>query len=204
MEQSKSLGVNSVWEHPRERPERGEEPDIFQVKWIRFSNPTTRRLDGEWWGNYNWLQNDHKRIHLSSSHCTPSQTVHAERRIIFYSVEVHRRYQNNTHVTWCIVGKTYWWLLERGWRNRIVRCMGRLHKIRSIERKATRRINMVGEETDEETKSSIPDNVWPDMWKRMSDAAKRKQNKDGLSRNQSFIIPDNWGEYLHRTKRRRF
>ena len=36
---------------------------------------------------------------------------------------IHRRNQNNTQVTSCTVGKTYWWLLERGWRKRIIECM---------------------------------------------------------------------------------
>ena len=42
--------------------------------------------------------------------------------------------------------------------------------------------------------TSRTDNVWPDMWKHMSDAAKRKakQNKNGLSRNRSSIMPDNY------------
>ena len=42
---------------------------------------------------------DLRRIHLSSSRCTLSQTVRAERRIISYSVKIHRRYQNNTYNT---------------------------------------------------------------------------------------------------------
>ena len=100
------------------------------------------------------------------SRCTKSQIVHAERRNIPCSDEVHRRYHNNTYVTGCIVGK-YWRLLERWWRSRIVWCIDRLHKIYFIEWKATRRIYMVrGRLT--------PDNVWPDMWKHMSEASKRK------------------------------
>ena len=39
--------------------------------------------------------------------------------------------------------------------------------------------------------TSGPDDVCPDMWKFMSDAAKKKQNKDGLSRNQSSTMQDN-------------
>ena len=34
--------------------------------------------------------------------------------------------------------------------------------------------------------TSRPDDVWPDMWKSMSDAPKRKQSKDGQSRNQKM------------------
>ena len=41
-------------------------------------------------------------VHLSPSRGTQSQSVHAERRIISYSTEVHRRYQNSTYVTGCI------------------------------------------------------------------------------------------------------
>ena len=40
-------------------------------------------------------------------------------------------------------------------------------------------------------KTCRPDDVWPEMWKYMSYAAKKKQNHDGLSRNQSSTMPDN-------------
>ena len=83
-----------------------------------------------------------------------------------------------------IVGKTGWWLLERGWRKRIIWCMDNRHKIYSCERKArlTRKQTI-----------PRPDNVWPDMWKHMSDAAKKaKRSEGGLSRNQSSIMPDNY------------
>ena len=36
---------------------------------------------------------------------------------------------------------------------------------------------MVREETDEETNDLKTDNVWPDMWKHMSDAPKRKEKQ---------------------------
>ena len=42
-----------------------------------------------------------RRFHLSPSRGTYSQTVRAERRIISYSAEVHRRYQKYTHTTGC-------------------------------------------------------------------------------------------------------
>ena len=68
---------------------------------------------------------------------TQSPTVHAERRIISYSAEVHRVYQNNTYITGCIFGENiddYWNVdgereLSAAWT--------RLHKIHFIERKAT-------------------------------------------------------------------
>ena len=51
------------------------------------------------------------RFHLSLPRGTQSQTVRAERRIISYFIEVHRRYQNNIHITGRNVGKNiedYW------------------------------------------------------------------------------------------------
>ena len=51
-----------------------------------------------------------------------------------------------------------------------------------------------GERLTRKQTTSRPDNVWPDMWKHMCDASKRKekQSKSGLSRNQSSIMPDNY------------
>ena len=40
--------------------------------------------------------------------------------------------------------------------------------------------------------TSRPDNVWPDVWKHLSDAAKSKANKSGPSRNQSSIMSDTY------------
>ena len=94
-----------------------------------------------------------------------------------HTTEVHRRYQNNTYVTGCIVGQTCWWVLERGWRSRIVRCMDRLHGIHFIEWKATWRIYMVRGGLTWKQTTSRPDNIWPDMWKHVSDASKRKEKQ---------------------------
>ena len=40
--------------------------------------------------------------------------------------------------------------------------------------------------------TSRPDNVWPDMWKHMSDASKRKEKQKWQSRNQSSKMPDSY------------
>ena len=87
---------------------------------------------------------------LSSTRGTRSQPAHAERRIISLSDEVHWRWQNNTYITGCIVGETYWRLLDSGWRKRTIWRMERLHKIHQNERKATWWVHMVRRETDEE------------------------------------------------------
>ena len=72
---------------------------------------------------------------------------------------------------------------------------------------------MVWEETDEEQTTSRPDNVWPDMWKHMSDASKRKATQkwaiekpeldnDRQSRGIFFIEPDD-EEFEHTMKNAR-
>ena len=52
---------------------------------------------------------------------------------------------------WMYFWRKNWWSLERGWRKRIIRCVDRIHKIRSTLGKATRRMHMVREETYGET-----------------------------------------------------
>ena len=52
--------------------------------------------------------------------------------------------------------------------------MDKIHNIGSTKGKATERMFMVREETYKETKKSRPNGVWPDKWKFMSDAAKKK------------------------------
>ena len=51
---------------------------------------------------------------------------------------------------------------------RIIGCMDRLHKIHLIERKAT----WSGRSLTRKQYTSRPDDIWPDMWTHMSDAAK--------------------------------
>ena len=180
MEQSKNPGRDRrlrpyTW--IRDRPERGEDQEVFRGESDGLFSPNpfqddSTRDDAE-------AQNDFCLLREISfivitwnpwSNCTCRK-----RRIISYSDEVHRRYQNNTYITGRIVRKTDWWLLERRWRKRIIWCMDRHHKIPHIERKATWRIYMVGVEdwTTKQT-TSRPDNVWPGMWKHKSDAAKSK------------------------------
>ena len=83
----------------RERPEREEEQEILQGKSDELHSPTQlQEVNAGWWGSEKWVLDDHRRIHLSSSRCTKSQTVRAARTNISYSDEVHRRYHNNC--TW--------------------------------------------------------------------------------------------------------
>ena len=91
----------------RDCPERGEEQEILQGnsdKWYT-SILSWRWLNAGWWESEKWLLDDHRRIHFSSLRWIQSQTVRAERRNIFFSDEVHRRYQNNSYNLGCIDGE---------------------------------------------------------------------------------------------------
>ena len=104
---------------------------------------------------------------MSSSRCTQSQTVRAERRNISYSDEARRRYQNNL----CIfgrVGETFCCFLERGWRENY---FTRFVLLKEGPREG---YTWAGGRLTRKHKTSRPDDVWPDMWKFMSDAAKSK------------------------------
>ena len=93
----------------------------------------------------------HAIFYLPSSHGTQSQTVRAERRIISYSTEIYRRYQDYRYILRWNAGEEHQWLFEHWWRSRIVRYMGSFHKIHCIEWKTTRWMYMVQEETDKKT-----------------------------------------------------
>ena len=71
--------------------------------------------------------------------------------------------------------KTFWRLLERRWRSRIVRCMDRFHTIYYLlKERPPDGFTLSGERPTRKQTTSRPDNVWPDLWKHMSDASKRK------------------------------
>ena len=55
--------------------------------------------------------------------------------------------------------------------------MDRIHKNCSTKGKATGRIYIVLERLARKQKTSRPDDVWPDMWKFMSDAAEKKAKR---------------------------
>ena len=134
------------------RPERGEEQGILQWNSDEWYTPShqddSTRDDAEAKNDFWSITGDFiYRHHFGNQ----SQTVRAERRIISNSTEVHRHCQNHSYILGFLVGETYWRLLERGWRKRIIRCVDRLHKNHLIERKATWRIHMVWEETHERT-----------------------------------------------------
>ena len=194
MEQSRSLEANSVWEHPPqpgERPERGQEQEILEGKSDELRSPTqlqddSTRDDEE---ATSGLLDNNRRIRLWSSRCTPSQSVRAASRSTSYSVEVHRRYHVR-HWTYC-------------WR-KISKIIGTW-----VEKKNYQMHGLASQDSFYWTKGHLTDTHGPGGDLRGNKQPlvqtlygqicgsfclmqrKRKQNKDGLSRNQSSTMPDN-------------
>ena len=154
----------------------------WRIRRTLFSITTISGLNTRWWFLV-YL----RRIHLSSSRWTQSQTVYVKRRIISYSNEVHRRHQNNIYV----IGWT--WMEKKNWQMHGART-GFTRFILLNERPLDR-YTWFGRRLTRKQITSRPDSVWPDMWKHMSDGSKRKAKQSGLSRNQSLTMPDNWEEH---------
>ena len=115
-----------------------------------------------------------QEIFLSSSRGTQCRTVHAERKIMSHPAEVHRRYQNSTYITRCIVGENiddYWTWMEK--RELSDAWTGFIRFILLNEMPPEGYTWSWERLTRKQTTSRV-DDVWPDMWKHMSDAAKKK------------------------------
>ena len=91
-----------------------------------------------------------------------------------YSTEVHRRDQNNIHVTGRNVGENiedYWNVDED---RELSDARTGLTRFFLLNERPPDGYTWSGRRLTRKQTTSRPDNVWPDMWKHMSDASKRK------------------------------
>ena len=90
MEQSKSLGKNSVWEHPPQpRTVRNEakNKNSRKFRWMVCSIPSSRRLNPWWWGSCwwrnmlkitgTWMEKENYRMHGEASQ--DSSEIHTDK-----------------------------------------------------------------------------------------------------------------------------
>ena len=93
----------------RDRRERGEEQAILQGNSDDWKTPS--HLEEDSTRDEEDAKNDFWTIRgelIYRHHVVPrGKTVHAERRNISYSDEVHRRYQNDSYNLGCLDGETY-------------------------------------------------------------------------------------------------
>ena len=129
-------------------------------------------------------------FHLSPSCGTPSQIVHAQRRIISDSIEAHRRYQKHSYSFSSNDGENiddYYYV--DGERELSDAWTGFTRFFLLNGRRADGFYMVWGRLTRKQT-TSRPDNVWPDMWKYMLGTSKRKAQQKMITRNQSSIMPE--------------
>ena len=118
-----------------------------------------------------------RRLYLLSSRGTQSQTVRAERRIICSPTEMYRRYQDHRYILGCIVVEhieDYWNVdvdreLSDAWTG--------FTRFIVLNKKPPDEYTWSGWRLTRKQTTSRPDNVWPDMWKHMSDVSKRKEKQ---------------------------
>ena len=117
-----------------------------------------------------------RRHHSPPSRVTKNQTLHAERRIISNSSEIHWLYQGNTYDLGCIAGKPHRRLSESRWIKRFVWFLDRFHTNYYIEWKTSDGFLWSGERHRRQAKSR-PDHLWPEIWKDMSKTAKQREKQ---------------------------
>ena len=170
----------------RDRPEWGEEQEVFRRESYGLSSP-------------NPLQNDSTLDEAEAKNDFWSTTGdfiyrhHMEPRVKLYmpkeeSFPIPLKYievTRTTHTSLDIfVGRTCWWLQQRGWRKRIMRCMDWIHKIYFIERKTTWRISWCGERLTRKQPQdpTMYGQICGSMWLIQR---KAKRGKSGLSRTEA-------------------
>ena len=114
---------------------------------------------------------------LPSSRGAQSQTVRAERSITPYSTEIHRRDQDYKYIIGCNVGEFFddYWNVD-GDRELSETRTGFTRFTILIEKPPDGK-TWSGERLTGKQTTSRPGTLWPETWKAMSDASKRKEKQ---------------------------
>ena len=147
----------------------------FSWRIRRVSSTTSRLISGCRWSD-KWLLVHVKKLHIPPSRWTQSQALLAERSIIPYSTEIHRRFQNYTYEFGCQARKTHRWLLEFWCVKRFVWFLDRFHSVCSIGKRNLQK-DICGPEGRFTRKqlTSRPDHLWPELWIKLGRNAKLKE-----------------------------
>ena len=137
----------------RNRPERGEEQEVFRGESDELSSPTPfqddfTRDDAEAKNDF-WSMSGN---FIYRHHVVPRVKLYMPREESYPIPLKYIDVTRNTHTSLdVLLERKYRWLLERGWRKRIVRCMDRLHKIHLLNERPPDGFSWSGIETYEET-----------------------------------------------------
>ena len=113
----------------------------------------------------------------SGSRGTQSQTLRAARGIISYSTELYRRYQDYRYILGCNVGEHIddYWNVDGG--RELSGTWTGFTRFTVLNEKPPNGYTWSGEGLTRKQTTSRPDTLWPQIWKNMSDASKRKDKQ---------------------------
>ena len=120
----------------------------FSWRIRRASSSTTSGLPSGCRWSDKWLLVHVRKLHITPSRRTQSQTLLTERRIIPYSTETYWRLQNHKNKFGCYTRTSHRWLLVSRWIKRCVWLLDRFHSVYSIRWETSRRMYVVRGETD--------------------------------------------------------
>ena len=149
----------------RHRSIQGESNIDFSWRIRRVSSTTSRLI---------FRTPDVRKLHRPPSRWTQSQTVHAERRIISYSDQVHRRHKKHSYITWCNDKENIDDCWNADGERELSDAWTGFTRFILLSERPPDGCTWFGRRLTRKQTTSRPDNVWPDMWKHMSDAAKSK------------------------------
>ena len=182
---SENIHLNPGSPRPRRRTRKSS-----RRIWRVFFKPIPR-LIVVWWWSKNWFVVNFRQHYLLSPRWTQSQTVRAERSIIPHSTEIRRRDQDYKY----IIGT----LME------IENCQ-MLYWMRNHRMD----IPGPGERLTRKQTTSRPDSLWPEIWKDMSQARKKREAKVGCRKTEArqcqkiavYLLrwPSRWGIQGHHEK----
>ena len=133
--------------HSKARANRKERGSQWRTS-RRTRRVSTDKIDRWRWSPQRFLVYS-RWLQVSSSHLNFELNLMCLRMKHSYSTEIHWccEGQRTQIWTWC-KKKTFWWSLERRWKQKFVRFMDRIHKIQSIERDTSEKMYVVRGETD--------------------------------------------------------
>ena len=143
-----------------------------RIRWV-----STTRLIAVWrWSTKRFLVN-FRKLHLPSTRWTKSQTLRTERGVIPNSTPIDWRGQHYKYDLGRNIWTPQWRQLECRRGPRSIRCVDGFHTVHLIGWETSRRVFMVRGRLTKKQTTSRPDHLWPEIWKNMSDAAQRKEQK---------------------------
>ena len=161
----------------RDSPDRREEQGNLLGESDGFSsNPhqDSSWYDGEAGHDFRSTSGDFVHRH----HVEPRVKLYRpKRRIISYSTETNRRYQDYRYILGCNVGENVddYWSVDGG--RELSDTWTSFTRFTIISEKPRDGYTWSGKRLTRKQTTSRPDTLWPEMWKHMSDASKRKEKQ---------------------------